>query len=101
MLSACSPQLDEVSSRAMTRARLAQAEADIVSQSSRRREPGDLVESALRRIGDELEASVGVAFFVRDGHWCGEAALRQVGARSARAALPVRLAHAPASRARA
>ena len=29
-------QLDEVSSRAMTRARLAQAEADIVSQSSRR-----------------------------------------------------------------
>ena len=57
----------------MTRARLAQAEADIVSQSSRRGEPHDLVESAMRRIGAELEADVGVAFVVRDGQWCGEA----------------------------
>ena len=66
-------QLDEVSSRALTRARLAQAEADIVSQSSRRGEPHDLVESAMRRIGAELEADVGVAFVVRDGQWCSEA----------------------------
>jgi serine phosphatase RsbU (regulator of sigma subunit) len=67
-------QLDQVSSRALARARLAQAEADIVGRSSRRGEPRELVESAVRRIGAELEAAVGVAFVVRDGQWCGEAA---------------------------
>ena len=67
-------QLDEVSSRAMTRARLAQAEADIVGQSTRRGDLGGLVESAIRRIGGELGADVGIAFLVRDGQWCGEAA---------------------------
>ncbi len=77
LLSDLLAQLDEVSNRAMTRARLAQAEADVVSQSSGRRESGDLVEGAVRRIAAELEASVGVAFFVRDGDWCGEAALQR------------------------
>jgi serine phosphatase RsbU (regulator of sigma subunit)/GAF domain-containing protein len=67
-------QLDEVSSRALVRARLAQAEADVVGQSSRRGEPRELVDSAVRRIGGELEADVGVAFVVRDWQWCGEAA---------------------------
>ena len=66
-------QLDEVSSRAVRRAGLAQAEADIVGQSNRRSSPRDLLENAVRRIGGELEASVGVAFVVRDGQWCGEA----------------------------
>ncbi len=66
-------QLDEVSRRAMTRARLAQAEAAIVGQSSRRGELHELVQSAVRRIGRELESDVGVAFIVRDGEWCGEA----------------------------
>jgi Serine phosphatase RsbU, regulator of sigma subunit len=66
-------QLDEVSRRAMTRARLAQAEADIVGQSSGRGELHELVESAVRRIGRELESDVGVAFVVRDGEWHGEA----------------------------
>jgi serine phosphatase RsbU (regulator of sigma subunit)/transcriptional regulator with GAF, ATPase, and Fis domain len=67
-------QLDEVSSRAIRRARLAQAEADIVGQSSSRRGSlHELVESAVRRIGGELEADAGVAFVVRDGEWCGEA----------------------------
>ncbi|HEX7526619.1 MAG TPA: GAF domain-containing protein, partial [Gaiellaceae bacterium] len=73
LLSDLLAQLDEVSSRALARARLAQAEADIVSQSSRRGELHELVESAVRRIGSELEADVGVAFVVRDGQWCGEA----------------------------
>ncbi len=68
-------QLDEVSSRAIARARLAQAEAEIISQSSRRGEPHELIESAVRRIGGELEADVGLAFVVRDGQWCGEAEL--------------------------
>jgi len=67
-------QLDEVSQRAMARARLAQAEADIVGQSTRRGDLGGLVESAIRRIGSELGADVGIAFLVSDGQWCGEAA---------------------------
>jgi serine phosphatase RsbU (regulator of sigma subunit)/GAF domain-containing protein len=67
-------QLDQVSSRALVRARLAQAEADIVGRSSRRGEPRELVDSAVRRIGAELKAAVGVAFVLRDGQWCGEAA---------------------------
>ena len=66
-------ELDQVSSRALARARLAQAEADIVSQSSRRGEAHALIESVVRRVGRELEADVGVAFVVRDGAWCGEA----------------------------
>ena len=74
MVSRLLAQLDQVSSRALARARLAQAEADIVGRSSRRGEPRELVESAVRRIGAELEAVVGVAFVVRDGQWCGEAA---------------------------
>ena len=67
-------QLDEVSIRAIARARLAQAEADIVSRSTRRVDLHDLIESAVSRIGRELDADVGVAFVVRDGEWCGEAA---------------------------
>ncbi len=82
-------QLDQVSSRALARARLAQAEADIVGRSSRRGEPHELVESAVRRIGAELEADVGVAFVVRDGQWCGEAAFGS-SADPASAVLPVR-----------
>ena len=66
-------QLDEVSNRAVRRARLAQAEAEIVAQSNRRSSLHELLENAVRRIGGELEASVGVAFVVRDGEWCGEA----------------------------
>ena len=67
-------ELDQVSNRALARARLAQAEADIVSQSSRRGEPHELIDSAVRRVGSELEADIGIAFVVRDGEWCGEAA---------------------------
>ena len=66
-------QLDEVSSRAVRRARLAQAEAEIVGQSNRRSSLHELLENAVRRIGGELEASVGVAFVVRDGEWVREA----------------------------
>ena len=67
-------ELDQVSNRALARARLARAEADIVSQSSRRGEPHELIDSAVRRVGSELEADLGLAFVVRHGEWCGEAA---------------------------
>jgi len=67
-------QLDEVSSRAITRARLAQAEAEVVGESTRGGELHGLIESAIRRISVELAADVGIAFVVRDGQWSGEAA---------------------------
>ena len=92
-------ELDQVSSRALARARLAQAEADIVSQSNTRGEPHELIASAVRRVGSELGADIGVAFVVRDGEWCGEAVFGSA-VRPALAVLSVRGLGAVASRAR-
>jgi len=66
-------QLDEVTHKAVHRARLAQAEADIVAQSTRPGSLDVLIASAVRRIGEEVEADRGLAFLRQDGRWHGVA----------------------------
>ncbi len=60
-------QLDEVGSRAIHRARLAQAEADIVGQTSTSRDLTELAGAALRRVADEVGADVAMGFVLNDG----------------------------------
>ena len=75
LLSDLLEQLDEVTRKAVHRARLAQAEADIVGQSTRQGGLEALIGTAVRRIADEVEADRALAFLLHDGRWRGIAGL--------------------------
>ncbi len=73
MLSYLIQRLSTVSDYAMLRAQLSEAGADILGSGRSRDDLDELLEYALERLGEQLEATNGVLLLLEDGNWVGRA----------------------------
>ena len=66
-------RLSTISEYAILRAQLSEAAADILTSGGTRDDLDELLEYALERIGEQLDATAGVLMLLEDGRWRGRA----------------------------
>lgn len=66
-------RLSTISDYATLRAHLSEAGADILTSGGTRDDLDELLQYALERLGEQLDATAGVLLFLEDGYWHGRA----------------------------
>jgi len=73
MLAYLSRRLSTISDYATLRAHLSEAGADILTSGGTRDDLDELLQYALERLGEQLDATAGVLLLLEDGYWQGRA----------------------------